>query len=72
MFVRNTVSPTLRLVEADDFARNAVGTMEIQTIKSAVTQKQNRARCVVLDVGKARPVDKEVFALPWSWGARIE
>jgi len=39
----------------------------IQTLKSVLTKKQSLVRSVVLHAGKARPLDKDVFALPWGW-----
>ena len=39
----------------------------IQTLKSVLTKKQNLVRGVVLHAGRARPLDKDVFALPWGW-----
>ncbi len=39
----------------------------IQALKSVLTKKQSLVRSVVLHAGKARPLDKDVFALPWGW-----
>jgi predicted AAA+ superfamily ATPase len=39
----------------------------IQTFQRALTRKQTLVRSVVLHAGKARPLDKDVFALPWGW-----
>ena len=39
----------------------------IQTLKSVLTKKQHLVRGVVLHAGRARPLDKDVFALPWGW-----
>jgi uncharacterized protein len=39
----------------------------IQTLRSVLARKPSLVRGVVLHAGKARPLDKDVFALPWGW-----
>jgi hypothetical protein len=46
---------------------NASDASGIQTFKSVLARKQILVRGVVLHAGKARPLDKDVLALPWSW-----
>ena len=39
----------------------------IQAFKGMLKKSQSLACGVVLHAGKARPLDKDVFALPWGW-----
>ncbi len=39
----------------------------IQTLKSALKKSHRLVRGVVLHAGKARPLDQDLFALPWGW-----
>jgi predicted AAA+ superfamily ATPase len=39
----------------------------IQTLKGALKKSQRLVCGVVLHAGKARPLDQDIFALPWGW-----
>ncbi len=45
-------------------------TSGIQALKSVLKKSHSLVRGAVLHAGKARPLDKDVFALPWSWMVR--